>query len=615
MGGASMLVRRAVNLYRAEGWSGVRRGLSAFASLIKRQSAPANDYAAWARRYDTITPDARRTLAHCAQGLSYRPLISIIMPVFDPEPRWLIEAIESVRAQAYPYWELCIADDASRRTDVREILQRYQSSDSRIKVRFRERNGHISAASNSALSLATGDWLVLFDHDDLLTSHALFWVAEAVNRTPNAKIIYSDEDKVTDAGVRCAPHFKPDWNPELFLSYNYICHLAAYHRALVEQIGGFKEGLEGAQDYDLALRCIERVDSEQIVHIPHVLYHWRLHAGSTATGKSSKPYALPAGARALNEHLARTGGIGAAEERPHGAYRVRLDPAVPRPKVSIIVAATGNQALDAASLDRLMTCTDYPSYEVLLATGDDMAVGNEAFPQRRDVRLRVIRSRGGRAALLNEAVAQATGEYVALMDGLSEPQAADWLTELMTPILLRSAVGVVGPRVVDGQGRHRGSALILGLGSLAGVPQDGSSADDTGYFHRAVLTQAVSALSSNCLLIRKALYEAVGGFYRDGVPYTYAGIDLCLRVREAGYRAVYAPDSLLCCRDTGAMAHDPAAGEAFRNIWSAELGVDTAYNPNLSLKQDEAFMLAWPPRTSAIPALKNRPVDGSKAPL
>ena len=234
-------------------------------------------------------------------------------------------AIESVQGQLYPHWELCIADDASTDKSVRRLLRKYAESDPRIKVTFRERNGHISAASNSAIELASGEFIAFLDNDDTLTEHALFWVAHTIAEHPDVGLLYSDEDKIDQLGNRYEPYFKCDWNPDLFLSHNMICHLGVYRSDLVRAVGGFREGYEGAQDYDLALRCIERLAPQQIRHIPRVLYHWRSHPGSTARGGSEKPYALVAGQRALDDHFARIGLSAKAELLDFEMYRVHYE--------------------------------------------------------------------------------------------------------------------------------------------------------------------------------------------------------------------------------------------------------------------------------------------------
>ena len=256
------MVRKAVtNFFRKELF-GLQRKFAMAVGLSKR------DYSDWLLCHDTLSARNRAKMRQIAEDFAHKPLISIVMPCYNPKPEWLKEAIESVRRQIYPHWELCIAADASTNPAIRRMLEDYCRRDARIRVVFREGSGHISAASNSALALAAGEYVALLDHDDLLAEKALFWVTEAINRHPGAGLIYSDEDKITGSGQRFDPYFKCDWNYDLFLSQNMICRLGVYKAGLLSKIGGFREGLEGAQDYDLALRCIEQLDANQISTSP-----------------------------------------------------------------------------------------------------------------------------------------------------------------------------------------------------------------------------------------------------------------------------------------------------------------------------------------------------------
>ena len=302
-------------------------------------------YARWVEQFDTINDIDRLGMYEEIGNWKLKPLLSIIMPVYNPPIEMLREAIESVKAQVYFNWELCIADDASTDEKVRLFLDQSVQADHRIKVIYREENGHISKASNSALDIADGEFIVLMDNDDALPEHALFWVAKTINKYPDAAIIYSDEDKIDEQGVRSAPYFKTDWNPYLFRSHNMISHLGVYRKALVERVGKFRLGMEGSQDYDLALRCSEQVDSAQIIHIPRVLYHWRMHAGSTAMSGDEKPYAQNAGQKALDEHLKRSGIAGHAELLDFGMYRVHYDLPERKPLVSLIIPTRNAYAL------------------------------------------------------------------------------------------------------------------------------------------------------------------------------------------------------------------------------------------------------------------------------
>src|SRR5262249_28947119 len=261
-------------------------------------SANPGVYRAWVSTYDTLTAEDIAAMHSMAARFPLQPLISILTPVYNTPRSLLCATIDSVRAQTYGNWELCLVDDRSDQPHVREVLKHYSRMDHRIKVTYRNENGHISRASNSALALASGSWIALLDHDDLLPRHALFCVVDALNQNPNAKLIYSDEDKIDRHGRRQSPYFKPDWNPDLFLSHNMISPVGVYRTDLVRELGGFRPGLEGSQDYDLALRYIEHIDPADIFHIPHVLYHWRMLPGSTSLNYGEKPYAQAAAARA-----------------------------------------------------------------------------------------------------------------------------------------------------------------------------------------------------------------------------------------------------------------------------------------------------------------------------
>ncbi|MFZ4388094.1 MAG: glycosyltransferase family 2 protein, partial [Chthoniobacterales bacterium] len=239
-------------------------------------------------------------------SFAVKPLISVVMPVCDPRPEWLAAAIDSVRRQLYTHWELCIADDASVSTEIHRILSEFALADSRIKVHFRKERGHIAASSNTALHSAAGEWVALLDHDDLLPEDALFCVASAISKNPRVKLIYSDEDKIDELGkTRSDPYFKPDWDYDLFCHQNLISHLGVYRRDILLEINGFRFGFDGSQDYDMALRFIERITEKEIHHIPRVLYHWRMHPESTSLNMDSKSYARPAAHRAVSEHFQR----------------------------------------------------------------------------------------------------------------------------------------------------------------------------------------------------------------------------------------------------------------------------------------------------------------------
>jgi len=613
MGGPRAALRKAWNLYRRHGMAGVRHGLAIVSMRALRPgAAERNDYAAWVRRYDTLDEQGRAAL--CARVAAVDcPLISILMPVYNPEPRWLEAAIESVRAQIYPNWELCIADDASTDPAVQEVLRRFQGLDCRVKVVFREQNGHISAASNSALACASGEWICLLDHDDLLAEHALFWVADAIRGHPGAAILYSDEDKINGAGKRSEPHFKPDWNYTLFLSYNFVSHLGVYRKVLIDEVGGFRLGFEGAQDYDLALRCIERVRPAQIVHVPRVLYHWRIHGASTAQDGQTKPYALQAGEKALNEHFKRTGTDAHAVLQPRGYYRTQFSAPQDLPLVSVIVPTRNGAKLVRQCLDSLRDKTGYDNYEVILVdNGSDDPVALRYFQElRSDPLIRVVRDDRpfNYSALNNAAVAQARGEFVLLMNNDVEAIRPGWLTEMVS-WGMQPGVGTVGARLLYPNGDLQHGGVILGLGGVAGHGHKYFPGNHPGYFYRAILTQELSALTAACLLVRKSIYEQVGGLNEAQLAVAFNDVDFCLRVRDAGYRNIYASYAELYHHESVTRGNEdtPEKQARFRResdymeaFWGAALRTDPAYNPNLTLDYED-FSYAWPPREPLLPA-------------
>jgi glycosyltransferase involved in cell wall biosynthesis len=619
-GGLKNTFKKAVQLYRREGLAGIRFGFRIVATTEQTIPMPGsgeygrNDYAEWIRRYDTLTDESCATMRARIDGFSHKPLISVVMPTYNPksqwqsvkQSQWLIEAIESVRKQIYPYWELCIADDASPDKAIRPILERYTKDDSRIKVVFREQNGNISAASNSALELATGEWVALLDHDDLLSEHALFWVADAINQNPDVRLIYSDEDKIDEVGRRFYPYFKCDWNVDLFYSYNMLSHLGVYHAALLNDIGRFRVGLEGAQDYDLALRCVERIEPKQIRHIPRVLYHWRMHAESTAQSADSKPYAMLAGERALNEHFQRQKINGRVELVGHG-YRVRYAlPDIP-PMVSLIIPTRNGLQLIRQCVESILKKTTYPNYEILIVDNgsDDPATLRYLDELRGKTRVRVVRDDRpfNYSALNNAAVKLAQGEVLGLLNNDLEVISPEWLSEMVS-IALQPGVGAVGARLWYPNDTLQHGGVLLGVGGVANHAHLKILRGMHGYFSRASLIQSFSAVTAACLVIRKAIYEQVGGLNETDLQVAFNDVDFCLRAREAGYRNVWTPYAELYHHESATRGYEDTPEKQARfakevqymkQSWGDTLLNDPAYSPNLTLDH-EAFSLAWPPR-------------------
>lgn len=615
-GGFKASTQRVVTVLREHGVRGLTERLRWFNAFgharVEQGAAPENagpdrhDYAAWIKLYDTLSDSDRQAMINDMERWDDPPLISIIMPVFDPPLDLLREAIDSVLHQLYPHWELCIADDASGNPAVREYLKSVQRQHAQVRVLLRSENGHISAASNSALELARGRYIALMDHDDLLPEHALYWVAQTLARHPDAAVIYSDEDKIDQQGRRSAPYFKSDWNAYLFRSQNMISHLGVYRRDLVEDVGRFRVGFEGSQDYDLALRCTEKLNPAQIVHIPRVLYHWRIHAGSTAVASDEKPYAVHAAVKALVDHLHRTGRKGEVELLPFGMYRVHYALPEPAPLVSLIIPTRNAWALLKKCIDSIQRLTTYSHYEILVIdNGSDEAESLTYFAQiSQQPDIHVLRDDRpfNYSALNNLAVSQARGQVIGLINNDIEVISPDWLGE-MVALALQPGVGAVGARLWFPDDRLQHGGVVLGIGGIANHAHKFLPRGQYGYFARAALIQEFSAVTAACLVIRKSVFEQVGGLDEVNLKIAFNDVDLCLRVREAGYVNVWTPYAELYHYEsaTRGIEDSPEKQERFNGEvaymaqrWPS-IRNDYAYNPNLTLDHVD-FGLAWPPR-------------------
>ncbi|ESS71597.1 hypothetical protein MGMO_94c00120 [Methyloglobulus morosus KoM1] len=615
-GGMTNATMKAIKLFQTEGLAGIKRGFRLAAQSQRPIQKAASDesgrnnYAEWIRLYDTLTDEIRAILRKRVDEMPNKPLISVVMPVYNPKPGWLIEVIESVRSQIYPHWEFCIADDASTDSAIRPILERYAKEDQRIKVVYREQNGHISAATNSALELVTGEWVALLDHDDLLSEHALFWVADAICQNPDVRLIYSDEDKVDELGRRFAPHFKSDWNVDLFYSYNMISHLGIYHTDHLKVLGGFRVGFEGAQDYDLALRYIERIKPEQIYHIPRVLYHWRVHAESTAQSTASKPYAMLAGVRALNENFQRQQINAKAELIAHW-YRIHYSLPDNPPLVSLVIPTRNGLQLLQQCVVSILDKTTYPKYEILIVDNgsDDPATLQYLNELKLESRIRVVRDARpfNYSALNNAAVKLARGEIIGLLNNDLEVISPEWLTEMVS-IALQPSVGAVGARLWYPNNTLQHGGVVLGVGGVAGHSHKHLPKRKIGYMGRASIIQSFSAVTGACMVIRKAIYEEVNGLNETELEVAFNDVDFCLRVREAGYRNIWTPYAELYHHESATRGDEDTLEKQKRfskevqymnDNWDGFLVNDPAYSPNLTLKYED-FSYAWPPRVEIL---------------
>lgn len=510
-----------------------------------------------------------------AACFSYQPKISILMPVYNVEVRWLQAAIESIRAQVYENWELCLADDASPSAELRSYLQSLRS-DPRIKVVFRPVNGHICRATNSAAELATGEFVAFMDNDDSLAPDALFHYVRHLQTHRDTDVIYSDEDKIDVGNRRYDPQFKPDWSPELFLSYNYVNHFTCMRRSLFERAGKFRPSFEGGQDYDLLLRATELTD--RIHHVPRVLYHWRSLPSSTAAAASVKPVMFTSCERGLRERLTRLG-IRAEPYSPAFAERLRLPISLldfpdDGPSVAIVLPVRAG-----VPIARLRERTQYRH-----ATLHEVAVGENESP----------------AAAINRAVAEVTEEFVLILDQFVMPTEPRWLSRLMGYAQL-PGVGCVGPRVLDADGQLRHAGVLLGMHDETAPERAfaGHLSDDISYYFQAEVARNVSALPGECLLTRRSTFIELGGFDERNFPGSLFAADYCRRLSARGLRTVCHGGVDMVQTVSPTMRDDPVEICRLQQIHGRS--PDPCYNPNLSSRHDFYVVPACPhrPETAA----------------
>ena len=540
-GGIMRAASKAWAVFKREGWSGIKHRAIFLHSQVTRPSGEIialnrNDYVEFSCRDGILTDETRAKMLKRIDTLKFQPLISVVVPTFNPKPEWLKKAIESVRKQVYPHWELCIADDASTDENVRPILQHYSSEDTRIKVVFLEKNSGISAASNSALAIATGEFVALLDHDDELSPDALYWVVEEICAHPDAEVIYSDEDKITPDGSHTDIFFKPDWSPELLYNCMYIGHLTVYKKSLINQVGSFRSKYDFSQDYDLALRATEVAHT--VRHIPRILYHWRQAYGSSSQG--GKPYARISNLAALQDAVDRRGLTAQVIDLPT-ANRAKIIGW--QPKISIVIP-TDSEVNLVACLDAISEKTSYPSWEIVVVTNSKL-VGRLA---QRYARLPLSFCRYDKpynfSDKCNEGTGQATGEVVIFFNDDVRPLSDAWLEDLVE-LLAVPEVGAVAPKLLYENRQIQYAGMVTGVRGLVGTAFHCRPENTTEYFNFAQSVRDVSVVSGACMAMRRSDFLGVGGFDAINTPIMHSDVDLSFKVREKGLRCVYTPYATL----------------------------------------------------------------------
>ncbi len=571
----------------------INHGLSAaLTSLWPSNETALGSYDEWLLLYDG--PDQYVKIDDFIDNLDFQPLISIILPTYNSNLDYLTQAIESVKGQSYSNWQLCIADDASTVKILKDYLKGLEI-DERISVTFRDTNGHISAATNSALSLAAGEFVSFLDHDDKLHPHALATVVAYLNKDKELDILYSDEDKIDEHGNRREPFFKPEWSPDLLLSQNYTCHLSVYRKALIDKLKGVREGTEGAQDYDLIIRATEQ--TEKIKHIPHVLYHWRAVDGSTALGAQEKDYAHQKAVEVLNEALTRRNLSAEVLETGLGAYhRIRYDLPAPVPSVSVIIPTKDRIDLLSVCLDGLLDKTNYGNFEILVVDNNSLEARTfEYFEMmEKNDKVSILRFPGefNFSAINNFAVKHSNSDVLVLLNNDIEIIHPNWLKEVASQAI-RPEIGVVGCRLYYPDDHVQHDGIIIGIGGVAGYAHPRLERSKIGEFGRSKLVQNYSAVTAAALAVKRSVYEKVGGLDEKNLAVAFNDVDFCLRVAEAGYTNLYTPFAELYHHESVSRGPDTDPKKAARfekealymkKRWGAVIADDPYYNPNLSLK-------------------------------
>ena len=525
------------------------------------------------------------------------PLISIIVPVYRTPEKYFREMADSVIAQTYPYWELCIANASPDDVRLKTILEEYSGKDSRIKVKDLSENGGIGKNTNAAVSMAEGTYIGLLDHDDVLAPDALYEAARAAVGE-NADLIYTDEDKIDETGAEhYQPHFKPDFSPDLLRSNNYICHFLVIRKSLFDQTGGFREGFDGAQDHDLIFRCTEQ--AKVISHIPRILYHWRTHKTSTADNPASKLYAYEAGKRAIEGNLERTQTYGVVSQtKDFGFFRVDY-PLQAHPKVSIIIPNRNSAGTLKTCLNSVFEKSAYDNYEIIVAenNSNEEEIFSYYKELEKDPRVRiVVRNEGFNfSAINNFAAAQAEGEYLLFMNNDIEVRTPSFIEDMLGNAA-RKEVGAVGCKLYYPDGTIQHAGTIIGIGGIAGHAFLGMDGRKSGYLHKASIQLNYSAVTAACMMVRRTVFEECGGF-EEKLTVAFNDVDLCLRIREKGYLVVYDPFVEMTHYESKSRGAEDTEEkvrrfqteiEYMRTRWIDLLKKgDPYYNPNFSLDKSD----------------------------
>ncbi|MGM0259110.1 glycosyltransferase family 2 protein [Enterococcus sp. AZ102] len=580
-------MKRVVRYYQ-------KNGLKATLNRMKKQQVKQQeeDYPAFlATNEQWDVEEIRSEIA----TFSYQPKISILMPVYNVEEEWLTKCIQSVQGQFYENWELCMSDDASTDPNVKPLLEKFVAQDDRIKVVFRQDNGHISKATNSALEIATGEFCALLDNDDELAPIALYEVVKTLNKNPELDLIYSDEDKIDMQGNRFDPAFKPDFSPDLLLGTNYISHLGVYRTTILHQINGFRVGYEGSQDYDLVLRFVEQTTPERIAHIPKILYYWRILPTSTAADQSTKGYAFDAGLKAVQDALVRRKIKGTATHAAgNGLFDVHYE-ILKEELVSVIIPTKNGYDDMKRCLESIVEKTTYPNYEIVVAdNGSDDVRMKELYEQYTHIlgeKFQVIDLPipFNYSRINNLAAKEANGTYLLFLNNDTEVITKDWMSKMVSFAQFKR-IGCVGAKLYYPNHTIQHAGVVLGMGGAAGHPHHTYPRGDFGYFGKLEINVNYSAVTAACLMIRAKDFHELNGFNEE-LTVAFNDVDLCLREQALGRDNLFLHGVELFHFESQSRGYENTPEKQARfeketaymyDKWGKLIENDPYYNPNLT---------------------------------
>ncbi len=524
----------------------------------------------------------------------YEPLISIVIPVYNISREYLSKCLDSILNQSYTNFEICLADDCSTKAETLETLKEYEEKDSRVKVVYRTVNGHISECSNSAIEIASGEYIALVDDDDELTFDALSEVVKALNKDKTIDYIYSDEDKIDVTGKRCDPHFKSDFAPDTLLSLNYMSHLSVIRTSLVKKVGCFEKGMEGAQDYDLFLKVTELTNN--IYHIPKILYHWRMVEGSTSMTMSSKNYALEKGKKALENAMKRRKIDATVRIDKKSLYYIVEYNIKKEPLVSIIIPTKDYAETLDTCLKSVYAKTKYKNFEIVVVNNNSekqetFDLFDEYKKKYSNFRVYDANYEFNYSKINNDAVKHCNGEYICLLNNDTEIITDKWLT-IMVGYAMQDHVGAVGPKLLYPDNTVQHGGVILGLGGVASHAYIGSSVDDYGIYGRLRVPYNYAGVTAACLMVSKKKFLEVGGL-EENLKVAYNDVDFNIKLTEKGYYNLFVPQVMVYHYESKSRGLDttPEKMERFNkehdymySKWNKQITNDRFYNPNFSKK-------------------------------